>query len=116
MVEEEWTPQLWKQRLMDVQLTTGVLVGNLKGALEHWLRIGNAPWIETYKCLSELDWLRNVVKRAHPARKWEAQPVTLIRDLTQRIQDFQEPMLESYLLQLALLENDFEILLDHSLQ
>jgi hypothetical protein len=116
MTDERWSLQQWQQKLVAAQLTTGILVEDLKGQLEYCLRVGNGPWIETYNCLGALDRLGDTVKRAHPVRKWKADPVKLIQELTQRIQDFQEPVLEPYLIQLALLENDFATLLAHPLR
>jgi hypothetical protein len=108
--------QQWQQKLLDAQLTTEILVDNLKETLEYCLRVGNGPWIETYNCLGVLDRLGNAVKRAHPAKKWDVDPVLLIQELSQRVRDFQEPMLDPYLLHLALLENDFKRILIHSLR
>jgi hypothetical protein len=113
---ENWSQQQWQQKVLDAPLTTGILVGSLKGTLEYCLRVGNGPWIETYNCLGAIDRLGDTVKRAHPAREWDADPVVLIQELSQRIREFQEPMLDPYLLHLALLQNDFEKLLKRSLR
>jgi hypothetical protein len=97
------------------QITTEVMVAELKEKLQYWLKSGNGPWIETYNCLGALNLLEKTVRSADLLRGWKTNPLVLIQKIVDQIQAFQEELLDPYQLQLKLLHNDLEALIAHSL-
>jgi hypothetical protein len=112
---KSWSPRQWRYQLDQVQITTSVLIEEIKSKLEQYLVSGNGAWIETYNCLGTLNRLESAIMSADLLRGLKVNPLGLLQEAVTQIQAFQEPSLEPFPLQLQLLSNDLERLIEYSL-
>jgi hypothetical protein len=86
-----------------------------QGETRTFLVSGNGTWIEVYNCLGTLNRLKSAIMSADLLRGWKVNPLGLLQEAVSQLQNFQEPSLESFPLQLQLLSNDLENLIKYSL-